>query len=142
MSAADQRLQDALAAEHAAIYGYQVLGAHLTGHERDRAQSAEYAHRHRRDALTVRLADQHATPTPAAPAYTLPKRVTNRARALALALRLEERTAAVWSAGLPELTDDDRRHAVDALADCAVRATGWRQTARRHPYTVAFPGSS
>lgn len=140
MSGGQDRLQQALAAEHAAVYGYGVLGTHLTGAQQAAARQAEQAHRARRDALTEQLTAVGATPTPAAPAYQLPGPVGNAPAALALAITLEERTGDVWGAGLPDLHDSDRATALAALTDCAVRATGWRRAAGRTPLTVAFPG--
>jgi hypothetical protein len=39
-------------------------------------------------------------------------------------------------------TGAERKLAVDALADCAVRATRWRLVAHVAPATVAFPGTT
>ncbi len=140
MSLTQQRLQAALAAEHAAVYGYDIVGSHLTGAPQDRARAAGEAHRERRDALTLALSRRQATPRPAAPAYALPIVVSNATGALRLAVTLEERTAVVWDTGLPDLHGADRKLALDALTDCAVRATGWRQLAGDKPATVPFPG--
>jgi hypothetical protein len=140
MTPAQHRLQQALAAEHAAVYGYDVLGPRLTGAEQTAARHAEQAHRDRRDALTLILTKQHVTPVAAAPGYALPHPVTNRAAALRLAVSLEERTAEAWGAGLPDLSTAQRKQALDAVSDCAVRATRWRRKARITPVTVPFPG--
>ncbi|BCJ34851.1 hypothetical protein Athai_23540 [Actinocatenispora thailandica] len=140
MTPAQHRLQQALAAEHAAVYGYDVLGPRLTGTEQTAARNAEQAHRDRRDALTLALTKQHVTPVAAAPGYALPQPVTDRASALRLAVTLEERTAKAWGAGLPALSAAQRKQAVDAVSDCAVWATRWRRTAGMAPTTVPFPG--
>ncbi len=140
MSLTQQRLQAALAAEHAAVYGYDMVGSHLTGAPQERARTAGQAHRDRRDALTLLLSRRHRTPQPAAPAYALPIDVSDASGALRLAVTLEERTAVVWGTGLPDLHGRDRKLALDALTDCAVRATGWRQLAGDKPATVPFPG--
>ena len=133
-------LDEALKAEHAAIYGYGVLGAHLSGATVGLATQAEAAHRARRDALVLRLAATGATPPPAEPVYGLPAPVTDQAGALRLAVVIEERTAVVWRAALAATTDQDRRLALDALSDCAVRATRVRRAAGVTPPTVPFPG--
>ncbi|MGH3716895.1 MAG: DUF4439 domain-containing protein, partial [Micromonosporaceae bacterium] len=82
-------LADALHAEHAAIFGYGVVGAHLTGGLRKAVQQAEEAHRGRRDQLLERLASATASasaaPPGAEPAYPLPFAVTDAKTALALA---------------------------------------------------------
>jgi hypothetical protein len=76
----------------------------------------------------------------AEPAYALPAPVTDQASALRLALTIEERTAAVWRAALLDTSGDDRRVAVDALVDCAIRGTRLRKAAGVTPTTVTFPG--
>jgi len=139
---ADERLADALRAEHAAIYGYGAIGAHLDGAALDLAVQAEAAHRARRDTLVVRLTGAGATPPPAEPAYALPSPVTDPTSARNLALTIEERNAVVWRAALPDTTDADRKAAVDALTDCALRATRWRRAAGLQPSTVPFPGKA
>jgi len=134
-------LETALAGEHAAIFAYGVIGARLDQARTGDARAAEAAHRSRRDALLLRLTAIGATPPPAQPAYALPFPVTNQPSALRLAVQVEERTAAVWRAALRETTGADRRLALDALTDCAVRATRWRRAAGIKPPIVAFPGA-
>ncbi len=142
----EARLADALRAEHAAIYGYGVLGARLDGAALTLANQAEAAHRQRRDALVVRLGNGGAVPPGAEPAYALPAPVNDQPSALRLAATIEDRTAALWRAVLPETTvlpesdGADRAMALDALIDCAVRATRARNAAGIEPATVAFPG--
>jgi hypothetical protein len=131
---------DALAAEHAAIYAYGAIGAHLTGAAATAARNAEAAHRARRDALVLQLSTVGATLTPTNPVYALPFAVTDRASALRLAIEIEERTGAVWRSALASTTGDERATALNALVDCAVRATGFRRTAGVNPATVEFPG--
>lgn len=130
-------LADALAGEHAAIYGYGVLGAHLTGPALDLARQAEAAHRTRRDWLVTRLAS--ASPPAADPAYALPFPVTDQASALRLAVGIEERTGDVWRASLADTGGDDRKRALDALTDCALRAARFRRAAGQSPGTVPLP---
>lgn len=130
----------ALAAEHAAIYAYGAVGAYLTGASATAARNAEAAHRARRDALVVQLSGDGATPSPASPVYALPHPVTDTASALRLAVEIEERTGAAWRSELAATTGDRRKTALDALVDCAVRATKFRRTAGITPATVEFPG--
>ena len=132
-------LNDALAGEHAAIFGYGALGAHLTGPALLLAQQAEAAHRARRDALLVRLASASPAPAAADPAYALPFGVTDQASALRLAVGIEERTGDVWKAALADAGGDDRKRALDALTDCALRAARFRRTAGQTPGTVPLP---
>ncbi|GAA4447917.1 ferritin-like domain-containing protein [Phytohabitans houttuyneae] len=135
-----EALATALDAEHAAIFAYGPIGVRLDTASAADARQAEATHRARRDALVLRLTALGTTPPPAAPSYTLPYPVTDRAAALKLATEIEERTAAVWRAALPETTEDDRASALAALTDCAVRATRWRRRAGISPATVPFPG--
>lgn len=133
-------LNQALAAEYAAIYAYGPIGVRLSGAAARDARAAESAHRSRRDALVLLLTADGATAEPAAPAYTLPFRVTDSENALRLAVEIEERTAAVWRTALPATSGARRTQALAALTDAAVRATRWRRTAGITPTTVAFPG--
>ena len=131
----------ALAGEHAAIYGYGVIGAHLTGNALSQARQAEAAHRDRRDSMLEALASTGATPPAAQPAYALPFPVTDAASAVRLAQQIEERTAALWRAVLPPASAAQRRTALNALTDAALRAARWRRTAGTRPGTVALPGT-
>ena len=54
-AAAVSALQAALRAEHAAVYGYGVVGAHLTGAARTAATSDWIAHQVARDSLEAML---------------------------------------------------------------------------------------
>jgi hypothetical protein len=137
----EERLTDALRAEHAAIYGYGLVGAHLDAGTVGLAFVAEAGHRSRRDALVIRLAALGRTPPPAEPAYAPPAPVTDQAGALRLAVTIEEATAAVWRLALPDTTGDDRKLALGALSDCAVSATRARRAAGITPPTVPFPGT-
>jgi hypothetical protein len=133
-------LAAALAAEHAAIFAYGPIGAHLTGDAAADARSAEAAHRTRRDAVLLLLTADGATPPPAAAAYALPEPVTGRAAALRVAIGVEERAAAAWRAALAATTGDQRKQVLTAFTDCALRATRWRRAAGVQPITVPFPG--
>ncbi len=129
-----------LAAEHAAIYAYGAIGAHLTGSLATAARNADAAHRARRDALVLQLSEGGATPAATDPAYELPFAVTDQASAVKLAAEIEDRTGAVWRSELAATTGDRRKAALDALVDCAVRATGFRRAGGITPATVEFPG--
>lgn len=139
MSAATDALAAALAAEHAAIFGYGVVGARLTGTAVGQAREAESAHRARRDKLVVELTKAGQTPPAAQPAYALPFPVGDAASAQKLAVQLEERTAAIWRTALGPTTDGDRKLALDALIDCAQRAARWRRATGQEPGTVPLP---
>jgi len=141
MSSVTDVLTTALAAEHAAVFGYGVVGAYLDAVSQAGARDAEAMHRSRRDTLVIRIAAANASPPASAPAYALPFPVTDRESALKLAVALEDGTAKAWRRMISATTGDERKLAVEALVDCAVRATRWRRAAGITPSTVPFPGS-
>ena len=130
-------LQTALAAEHAAIYGYAVVGAHLTGSELADATASYQDHRRRRDELTAMIRELGADPEPAAAAYKLPFRVESPADARRLAGRLEDGVAQAHAALVAASTRRPvRERGASALSDAAVAIARWTHT------TSAFPGLS
>ena len=134
------RLGALLAAEHAAIYAYGVLGARLDDRTRVLAQEADDAHRASRDAVTALLAARSAPAPATLAAYDVA--AADQAEALALAVRVEEGLAVRWR-DLVGSTDDRelRRSAATGLTAAAVRATGWR-AAIGGPRTVPMPGTA
>ncbi|MFG2036864.1 ferritin-like domain-containing protein [Dactylosporangium sp. NPDC048998] len=142
MTPADERLMAVLQAEHAAIYGYGVLGPKLDGATVALAHNADNAHRTRRDALIVRLSSAGLTPPPTAASYQLPFALADRASALKLAVLLEDRTAAQWHLALPATDGDVRKIVLDALVDCTTRAVGFRKAGSLTPLVPAFPGKT
>ncbi|MEV5518803.1 DUF4439 domain-containing protein, partial [Streptomyces flaveolus] len=90
-------LQAALAAEHAAVYGYGVVGGRIGEDRRAEARTAYDAHRARRDALAREVGDLGGRPVAAAAGYALPFAVPDAAAAVRLAAELESRTAGVYS---------------------------------------------
>ena len=136
-----QLLQALLAAEHAVVYGYGVLGARLDDALRPTARQVSDGHRARRDALTALLLDRGAPAPPALMAYDVT--VAHQSEALALAVRLEEGLAVLWRdlvGGAPELKL--RLLGAAGLSEVAVRAARWRLLLGRRPATVALPGQS
>ena len=83
-------LQAALAAEHAAVYGYGVVGALLHGNDQDVAMSYWMLHQDARDTLTAMIAKLGATPVAASAAYDLPFTVDDAATARRLAVSIED----------------------------------------------------
>ncbi|MFC8711761.1 DUF4439 domain-containing protein [Streptomyces sp. NPDC057197] len=127
-------LQAALAAEHAAVYGYGVVGGRVGKDRRAAARAAYDAHRARRDALVREVRDLGGQPVAAAAAYALPFPVPDAATALRFAAELEDRVAGVYADAVRAATGQRRREAAGALREAAVRAVGWRGG------SVAFPG--
>ncbi|MBT2409123.1 ferritin-like domain-containing protein [Streptomyces sp. ISL-12] len=127
-------LQAVLAAEHAAVYGYGVVGARVGEDRRTEARMAYDAHRARRDALGREVRDLGATPVAARAGYALPFPVPDAASAARLAAELEERVAGVYSDLVRAAGGERRKAAAEALREAAVRAVRWRGG------SVAFPG--
>jgi len=134
VSPALKALQAALGAEHAAVYGYGVVGGKVSEERRSEAQAAYDAHRARRDQLTRAVRDLGGKPEPAAAAYALPFPVPDSDAAVRLAAELEERVAGVYSDLVRAAEGERRRDAAQALREAAVRAARWRGE------SVAFPG--
>ncbi|MBV9487048.1 MAG: DUF4439 domain-containing protein, partial [Frankiaceae bacterium] len=90
-------LQNALAAEHAAVYGYGAAGAVMRGSDRDYASRSLETHMRQRDQLITMIGDVNASPVPAQPAYRLPSPLTSHSAARDLAAHLEQGVAgALW----------------------------------------------
>jgi hypothetical protein len=133
-SATTGALQSALAAEHAAIYGYGVVGANLTGTMQATATSDWLAHQVARDRLEAMLRSRGAQPVAAAAGYQLPVTVRTPAEAAALAAILEDRVATAYL-GLVALSAAAlRQFGALQVRAAALRAAVWRGS------TVAFPG--
>jgi hypothetical protein len=134
-------LADALAAEHAAIWGYGVVGAALDPSAQASAVASEVAHRDVRDQVVTLLAERGAEPVGAEGGYTLPFPVLSATDAAALAVVLEDGVAAAWVRVLDQSVERSTRElAVGVLTATEVRAVGWRATAGQSPTTSAFPG--
>jgi hypothetical protein len=127
-------LQAALGAEHAAVFGYGVAGAHLTGARRAAADRYWIAHESARDTLTAMVSARSGQPEPAAASYALPFGVHGTQSATALAAYMEDRVASAYL-GLVALRDIRLRDfGARAMQQAALRAAGWRDRA------LAFPG--
>ncbi len=132
--AAVAALQVALAAEHAAVYGYGVAGAMLAGAALAQARADWTAHQVARDTLEAMLTGLGATPVAAGPAYDLPFAVTGAAPAKGLAAALEDGVTRAYL-GLVAVNDPAlRTFGATAMQVSANRAVSWRGS------TVAFPG--
>jgi hypothetical protein len=134
-------LAGALEAEHAALWGYGVVGAALSPGAQASAATSEAAHRDLRDRLISLLADRNADTPDARGAYALPFPVLSEVDAAALAATLEDGVAAAWVRLLDQAAERSTRElAVGALSAAEVRAVGWRVAAGQTPVTRALPG--
>ncbi len=140
-------LYDALAAVHAAIYGYGIVSAHSTPDVNDLVAQALTQHREQRETLITMLTARSVVPPLAAAGYQLPIRVDDPTSAANLAVQMENDTAVAWRAVLEQANPDsgadgDRTIAVSALTQCAVLAARWKQVLKAWPVTQAFPGGT
>jgi aspartate/methionine/tyrosine aminotransferase len=135
-------LFDAVATEHAAIYGYGLVSAHSTPEENDLVAAAMAEHRERREAAIEALTGRGVDPPLPAAGYQLPMQLENPTDAANLAVRMEEDSAVAWRAALEQATTaEDRTFAVTALTQAAVAAARWSRVLGV-PTTMAFPGGS
>lgn len=134
-------LQAALAAEHAAVYGYGVLGARLPAARRGTARTIWDDHRAARDRLADLVTARRARPVAAEPSYALPVRVTSARTAAALAAVLEDNVMKSY-VGLTGAKDPKlRRLAALAMQEAMTRAVTWRTLSGIRPGpAAAFPG--
>lgn len=136
-------LFDAVATEHATIYGYGVVSAHSSPDENELVSQALAQHRERREAAITMLADRSAKAPLPAVGYQLPFPVTNPTDAAKLAVRMENDCATAWRAVLEQAgSEQDRQFGVTALTESAVLAARWNQVLGVWPVTSAFPGGT
>jgi Domain of unknown function (DUF4439) len=127
-------LQAALAAEDAAIFGYAVAGAHLTGSTQAAAEQYWTGHNEARDALAGTIAGLGAVPVAAQAFYQLPFPVHSATSAMALAAYLEDGLTRAYL-GIVAVTDRRlRTFGALRMQGSAQRAAFWRGS------TQAFPG--
>lgn len=141
MTAATDALQAALAGEHAATYGYGVVGARLDKPQQPAALDALARHRQRRDTLAAQVRARGVVPVAAEPAYDLPFPVRDANAARRLAALVEDRLVSRYIVLLG--ADEDRRVrrvAVAAAQESAAAAVTWRLQAGDHSPGSAFPG--
>jgi hypothetical protein len=134
MATAVSALQGVLAAENAAVYGYGLAGAQLSGSQYTTAQQDWNLHRQAQVSTSSMITQRGGTPAPAAAAYRPPFAVTSAASARALAALLEDGLVQAYLAlvGLDETAL--RTYGAGQMQAAAIRAAFWRGS------TVAFPG--
>jgi Domain of unknown function (DUF4439) len=126
----------ALSAEHAAVYAYGVIIAQLAGQPRRDATAALDHHRSHRDRLRAYVIEGGGTPAEPSPAYQLPTSVLTPVAAQALAANVERLVALAYGDLVAAADGDLRGYAAKALAEAAVRETGWRGQAPQFPGLV------
>ncbi|QZY28089.1 ferritin-like domain-containing protein [Nocardioides coralli] len=123
-------LQRALAAEHAALHVIGALGARTSVSETP-ALHAELTtshdeHRDRRDELDALVRGLGGTPVAAEAAYDLPDGLGSPASVTGAALEVERRAQATYAWLVGQTSGEERRFAITALTQTAVRALAYR----------------
>jgi Domain of unknown function (DUF4439) len=130
-------LQVALAAEHAAVYVYGVLGAQTSASDTPQlfasVSDAYETHRARRDHVTGLVLEEGGTPDASEPAYEIPRGLGSPATVASAALSLERRSASTYAWLVANTVGGRRRWAIDALIDTAVRELSFRGSPETFP---------
>ena len=130
-------LQETLAAEHAAVHVYAVLGGRVSTLTdpvtADRFREGYETHRGRRDQLRSEIADLGEEPEPAAAAYQVDALTRDAEELLGVARLTEGRCAAVYAQLVASTSGGRRRWAIAALTDAAVRVLSLGGTATAYP---------
>lgn len=130
-------LQTTLAAEHAAVFVYGALGGRTSQSATpalfDAVSAAYTAHRARRDLLIRTIVDLEAEPVAAEPAYELPSPLDTPRQVEAAALAVERSAAATYAYLVAHTVEEQRRIAITALNDTAVRELAFRGTPETFP---------
>jgi hypothetical protein len=134
-------LQNALAAEHAAVWSYSLAVAFLSGQDVQQAREDEDAHRELRNQIAQTLSQLGTPPVSAQPSYATPEPVTDGPTAEGLAVVAETDALAAWRSLLEHTNDRElRQAALDALTAGALRCARWRTAVGTPPAILVFPG--
>lgn len=124
-----EALQKALAAEHACVYLYGVLGARASASANPvlfgRLEEAYDEHRAARDELVALLARRDAEPVASETDYAAPGPLSTPAEIEAVARTLERRVALTYGETVAHTAGEDRQAAIAALDAAAVRGLGF-----------------
>ncbi len=136
-AAAPDALQTALAAEHAAVFVYGALGGQ-TSQSTDPSLYAEVTdayvtHRTRRDDLIELIEGGDHEPVAAEPGYELPTDLSTPVAVADRALEIERSCAATYAYVVGSTNDDERKWALEALLDAAVRELAFGGKPERLP---------
>jgi hypothetical protein len=120
-----EAMQATLAAEHAAVYVYGVLGGRVSATEEPELaaglRSAYATHRGRRDQVVSMLRAAGEEPEAAAAAYDIPGEARTASDCRIAAASLERRCSQVYAAAVGSTARANRQWALEALEDAAVR---------------------
>jgi hypothetical protein len=131
--------QATLAGEHAAVYLFGVFGAQASQSRQPalyaRLLDAFRVHRKRRDQLTVVIAAAGADPVAAEVSYDLPASMETAPELNDAALQVVRRIARTYGQLVESTAGAERRWALVALDDSAVRQLEFRGTPEMFPGT-------
>ncbi|SEF61960.1 protein of unknown function [Nonomuraea solani] len=130
-----EKLRKALAAEHAALFAYGILGARTSGTLRARISAAFDEHRASRDQLRAYITARGGKPAEPDASYALPFLPSGAALAVKLAVHLE---SGVMAAYLELVAAQDaalRRYAALAMQEAVARSYAFQPA-----QPAAFPG--
>jgi hypothetical protein len=120
-----EALQKALAAEHAAVHLYGMLGAQSSKSRQPamfrRLTGAYEQHRDSRDRLTVLISAKGSDPVAAEVDYDLPGPTSTVAQIEAVARTVERRVTKTYGELVENTSGGDRRWAITALDASALR---------------------
>jgi hypothetical protein len=120
-----QALQKALAAEHAAVHLYGLLGAQSSKSKQPilfaRLENAYEDHRTARDRLTVLVSAKGDDPVAAKVDYVVPGPTSTTTQIEAVARTIERRVTRTYGELVGNTSGGDRRWAITALDAAAVR---------------------
>ncbi|WP_410654366.1 ferritin-like domain-containing protein [Amycolatopsis sp. lyj-112] len=140
---AAEAVQQALAAEHAAIWVYGLVSAYLPAAFTSAVSRGSAEHVKRRDVCERMLSAAGQTPTGPEAAYVPPKPVTDGNSAMEIVATSEADATSAWL-GVIDRTDDAalRKTALNALIGSARRGTAWRAEFGAKPVAIAMPGQA
>jgi hypothetical protein len=127
-------LQAGLAAVHAAVYAYAVIGAKARGATRLRATNRLERLTERRDQLAGRISAAGRRPVPPAAGYALPFEVRTDTSLRALGGQVEQGLASADADLVAAAATRHRLEAADWLAEDSLAAVAWGAD------DEAFPG--
>lgn len=120
-----QALQKSLAAEHAAVHLYGLLGGQSSKSRQPNLfaglERTYEAHRAARDRLTVLVSKRGADPVAAMIDYAVPGPTSTPAQIRAVARTLERRVTRTYGELIANTADGERRWAITALDASALR---------------------
>lgn len=133
-------LRAALASEQVAVWAYDIVAAYDPT-DADVISTIRAGHLARQGATAGYLVAGGAAAPGPAPAYALPKPVTDPASARALAAVIEGDCASAWRAVIGTTDSASLRSiGLAGMSDSAVWLTTLKLAAKTSPATVAFPG--